>query len=123
MVEQVRQTLRDVAAPLPDEEVGVDARWRKLSQLDSREARITQTETFRLLELEQDRGTLDDFLAQTAPPQPLRAPGVPPGANAHMDSLLASGEAKIHFDLTRLVPQSAFDGTTTMVLSIELLPW
>jgi hypothetical protein len=117
MAEQIRQTLRDVAAPFPDEEVGVGARWRKLSQLDDRDARVTQTETFRLVDLQGDRGTLDDALAQTAPPQALRAPVASPGSHARMESMLASGEAKVRFDASRLVPQTTFDGTTTMVLS------
>ena len=117
MAEQIRQTLRDVAAPMPDEEVGVGARWRKMSQLDDRGARVAQTETFRLVDLQGDRGTLDDALAQTAPPQALRAPVASPGARARMESMLASGEAKVRFDVSRLVPQTTFDGTTTMVLS------
>ena len=114
MAEQVRQTLRDVAAPLPEEEVGIGARWRKLSQLDEKDARVTQTETFKLVELAGDRGALDDMLAQTAPPQTLHAP---PGTRRRMESMLTSGQEKVRFDLTRLVPQATFDGTTTMVLS------
>jgi hypothetical protein len=117
MVEQVRQTLRDVAAPLPDEEVGRGARWQKLSQLEAKETRITQTETFTLLTLQGEKGTLDDVLAQTAPPQALRGPGMPQGTTARMDSMLASGDAKVRFDLSRVVPQTKFDGTTTMVVS------
>ncbi|HZU84637.1 MAG TPA: hypothetical protein VE987_17025 [Polyangiaceae bacterium] len=117
MAEQIRQTLHDVAAPFPEEEVGAGARWRKLSQLDASDARITQTETFRLVELRGGGGTLDDTLAQTAPPQPLRGPGAQAGTQARLDSMLASGQASVRFDLSRLVAQSTFDGTTTMVLS------
>jgi hypothetical protein len=117
MAEQVRQTLRDVAAPVPEEEVGVGARWRKLSQLDEKDARVTQTETFKLVDMGEDRGTLDDALAQTAPPQALPALGGSPGTRRRMESMLTSGQEKVRFDLTRLVPHAAFDGTTTMVLS------
>ncbi len=117
MSDQVEQTLRDVAAPFPEEEVGVGARWRKVSELDERDAPVAQAETFRLTALQEERGVLDDALAQTAPPQALRAPGPGPGARARMESMLASGEAKMRFDLTRLVPQTAFEGTTNMVLS------
>jgi hypothetical protein len=117
MAEQVRQTLRDVAAPLPEEPVGLGARWRKLSQLDDKDALVTQAETFRLAELQGDRGSLDDALAQTAPPQALPAPGALQGARARMESMLASGQARVRFDLSRLIPQTAFDGTTQMVLS------
>ena len=84
MVEQVRQTLRDVAAPFPEEEVGLGARWQKLSQLASRDARVTQTEAFTLTQVTATAGALDDVLAQTAPPQPLLSPGGAPGtAGAH----------------------------------------
>ncbi len=117
MVEQVRQTLRDVAAPFPEEEVGAGARWQKLSQLASRDARVTQTEVFTLTQLAASTGALDDILAQTAPPQPLLSPGGAPGAQARIESMLASGDGKTRFDLTRLVPQTQFGGTTTMVVS------
>jgi len=117
MVEQVRQTLRDVAAPFPDEEVGAGARWQKLSQLASRDARVTQTEVFTLTQATANTGALDDILAQTAPPQPLLSPGGAPGTQARIESMLASGDGKTQFDLTRLVPQTRFGGTTTMVVS------
>jgi hypothetical protein len=117
MIEQVRQTLRDMAAPLPAQEVGKGARWTKLSELVAKDAVLTQTDAFTLLGLQGNGGTLDDVLAQTAPPQVLRSPGAPDGAEARLESMLASGDAKTHFDLTRLVPQMKFEGTTTMVLS------
>jgi hypothetical protein len=140
MVEQVRQTLRDVAAPMPEEEVGRGARWQKISQLDAKASHLTQTDTFTLTTLtpsskladsglprlprspgDDATGTVDDVLAQTAPPQLLPTPGTTSatkeGAEARMESMLASGNATIHFDLSRLVPETQFAGTTTMVVS------
>jgi len=117
MVEQVRQTLRDLAVPFPEEEVGRGARWQKIAQLEAKGSRLTQTDTFTLGEVQGDRGGVDDVLAQTAPPQTLHAPGMPNGAEARMESMLASGSSKVAFDLGRIVPQSKFDGTTTMVVS------
>jgi len=117
MIEQVRQTLRDLAAPFPDEDVGPGARWEKVSQLASKDARITQTDTFSLLEVAGDKGRLDDVLAQAAPPQSLAGTGGAAGERARLESMLASGDAKTRFDLSRLAPQTTFDGTTTMVVS------
>jgi hypothetical protein len=117
MVEQVRQTLRDVAVPWPEEEIGKGARWQKISQLDAKGSRLTQTDTYTLAAIDASTGTVDDVLAQTAPPQVLRTPGASSGADARMESMLASGTSKVQFDLGRLVPRSTFDGTTTMVLS------
>jgi hypothetical protein len=117
MAEQIRQTLRDIAVPLPEEEVGRGARWQKTAQLDARGSHLTQADTFTLLDLAATGGTVDDVLAQTAPPQALKAPGMASGAEARMESMLASGDAKTQFDLSRLVPQTRFTGTTTMVVS------
>jgi hypothetical protein len=118
MVEQVRETLRNVAAPLPEEPVGIGARWEKVTQMEARNTRIAQTETFTLVALDGERGTLEDVLAQTAPPQPLQgSAGNAP--QARLDSMLASGKSRVHFVQSRLVPQSHFDGTTTMVVSGE----
>jgi len=117
MVEQMRQTLRDLAAPFPQEEVGVGAKWQKLSALAGKDSRVNQSETFTLEELAGTRGALDDVLAQTAPPQLLRGPTAPLGAQPRMESMLASGDAKIRFDLAHLVPQTTFDGMTTMIVS------
>jgi hypothetical protein len=116
MIEQVRQTLRDLAPPFPEEPVGRGARWEKLSHLSSRDARLTQTDSFTLLDLGKTGGAIDDVLAQTAPSQPLPTPGMP-GAQARMDSMLASGDGKTTFDRSRLAPQTRFEGTTTMVVS------
>ena len=121
MIEQVRQTLHDLAPPFPDEPVGRGARWEKLSRLSSKDARLSQTDSFTLLELGKTGGTIDDVLAQTAPSQPLATPGTP-GAQARMDSMLASGDGKTTFDRSRLAPQTRFEGTTTMVVSSNAPP-
>jgi hypothetical protein len=117
MVEQVRQTLRDIAAPFPEEDVGRGARWEKLSQLSSQDAHITQTDTFTLLDLAGNKGTFADVQAQTGPPQTLRPPSGQHGPLARIESMLASGSGTVRFDLSRLVPQTTFDGITTMVVS------
>jgi hypothetical protein len=121
MVTQVVQMLRDAAAPLPTEPVGVGARWQKVSTLDAKNGHATQTDTYTLSELRGDKGKLDDVLAQTASPQLLPPPagagtGAPP---ARVDSLLTSGTSKVGFDLGRLVAQSKLDGTTAMSLSSQ----
>ena len=117
MVEQVRQTLRDVAAPFPEEEVGPGARWQKLSQLASRDARVTQTEVFTLTQLTATTGALDDVLAQTAPPQPLLSPGGRRRRRLASSRCWRRATERRSSTSTRLVPQTKFAGTTTMVVS------
>ncbi len=113
MVVQVVQTLRDVAAPFPDEDVGLGARWQKLSRIDAKDVKVAQTESFSLTDVRDDSGSLEDVLAQTASPQSLPVAAGGPS----MESMLTSGEWKIHFSRMRLVPRMAFDGTSQMVAS------
>jgi len=123
MVVQVVQMLRDTAAPLPEEAVGVGAKWQKISTLDAKTGHAIQTDTYALSELHGEggdgtRGVLDDVLAQTASPQVAPTPEGMPGAPApKVDQLLTSGVEKVHFDLGRLISQVSLDGTTSMALS------
>ncbi len=120
MVDQVRQTLTDLETPLPDEAIGVGARWEKVARLAARNAVVTQSETFTLASLSGDHGAVDDVLAQTAPPQDFPTPGAGDSGTrgARLESMLAAGTAKARFDLTRIVPsQTTYSGTTTMVVS------
>ena len=117
MVEQVDQTLRNAPAPFPEEAVGSGARWQRVCQVASKAARITQTDTFTLVASGGRRGTLSDVLAQTAPAQTLRAQGMQAEDQARMESMLVSGSARTHFDLTRVVPRTQIESTTTMVVS------
>jgi hypothetical protein len=114
---QVLETLWNVAAPMPDEEVGLGARWERVSELAAKSARATQTDVFTLVTFDGSHGTLDDALSQTAPEQSLSVPGMSNGTRAQMGSMLATGSAKTRFDLSRLVPETRFQGTTTMVLA------
>ena len=118
MVVQVVQMLRDVAVPLPVEPIGAGARWQKLSSLEARKGRATETDTFTLAEIAGDLGTVDDVVAQTATPQALPPlVGVPSASPARVDSVLMSGSARSRFDLGRLVPQTQLDATTSMGVS------
>jgi hypothetical protein len=116
---QVLQTLWNVAAPLPREEVGAGARWQRVSELAAKNARATQTDAFTLASFDGSRGALDDALTQKAPEQSLSVPGMDNGARAQMGSMLAAGAATTRFDLFHLVPETRFRGTTTMVLASD----
>jgi hypothetical protein len=111
MVEQIRQTLRDLMAPFPDEEVGVGARWRKVSEIEASGVRLEQDETLTLAEIRGGRGVVEDEFTQTAPRQTRPDAAADSGA----PSMLATGRSQTRFDLAQIVPQTTFDGTTEMV--------
>jgi hypothetical protein len=111
MVEQIRQTLRDLSAPFPEEKVGVGGRWRKVSEIHASNVRLEQGETLTLLEGHAGHGVVQDELTQMV----LGQTSGSRSADSGVPSMLATGQSRTRFDLERLVPQTVFDGTTEMV--------
>jgi hypothetical protein len=111
MVEQIRQTLRDLAAPFPTDEIGVGARWRKVSEIEANDVRLEQDETLTLVEARGGHGIVEDEFTQRERGPSLGNPASDGGAS----SMLATGRSRTRFDLERLVPRTTFDGTTEVV--------
>jgi hypothetical protein len=111
MIEQIRQTLRDLASPFPEQSVGIGARWSKTSEIDARDVRLVQRETLTLAQIHGNVGTVNDDLTQSAPEH---TEGEPAGDGGG-PRMLAEGHSRIRFDLERIVPTTEFDGTTTIV--------
>jgi hypothetical protein len=114
VLEQMRQTVREMAVVLPEEEVGKGAQWDKTSRTEANEVKVTQKEHYTLTDLQGDTGTLDIVLSQTAPPQPMKGPG---GSTVQLEQLSSSGKGTSSFDLAHIVPTSRLDATTGMALA------
>lgn len=107
MGESLRQSVRQFSAPLPEEPVGPGARWDTSYRMSMNGMTLEQTGHHELTALEGDRGRLAIAITQTAPPQALQNPGMPPGARVDLVTLSSTGTGESSFDLTRLAPVSA----------------
>jgi hypothetical protein len=107
MTESMRQSIRQFSAPLPEEPVGPGARWDTTHRLSMNGITFLQTGRHELTSLDGERGKLAIALTQTAPPQRMENPSLPPGARVDLVSVESSGDGANEFDLTRLVPTSA----------------
>lgn len=102
-IDSLRDSLRQLAAPLPAEPVGRGARWQVTMPIDAGGMSMQQVATYTLESVQGDRGHLQVRLTQSARPQALHTPGLPAGATARLESLSGTGSATQEMDLTRLI--------------------
>jgi hypothetical protein len=116
-LEQLRQTVRELAPPFPEEEVGRGAKWERTGKVVTQTGTVSQIQDYTLSALNADVGTLDIALKQTAPPQTLGGPDSPFGADVKLEKLDTTGKGSSTFDLGHLIPKSDVNATTIMVFS------
>ncbi len=104
LMTSMRQSIKELSAPLPVEAVGVGARWEVHTVVDQSGMKLLQVATYELIKLDGDKGTTKVTLKQTAPGGDFAPAGSPPGVIAHIDALSSGGSGSMTFDLSRLIP-------------------
>jgi hypothetical protein len=112
-LENMRQSLRQLSAPLPVEAVGKGARWEVSMPFDTPMLKLVQHATYTLADLDADRLKLEADVQQSAPEQEIKQPGLPPGFKLMLKSMSATGSSAIDLDLLRLVPRSTVKTSST----------
>jgi len=116
VMDNMRQSINQMSAPLPEEPVGKGARWQVTMPMDTPAMKFTQIATYTLTEIDGDKVKCDVAITQSAPPQDVNAPGLPPGMKVSLKSLDTSGTGTIEMQMTDLVPTSNVKVTTINVV-------
>lgn len=117
--QSLQEQLQRLAVALPEQAVGVGARWEVRQPLQRATVRMGQTATYTLAKRQGSRVTFDVTLVQFAPQQELNNAQLPRGATAVLHSLRSSGTGRFEIDLTRPAPrgtlryQSVMDQTVS----------
>jgi hypothetical protein len=106
-LENMRQSLRQLATPLPLEPVGVGAKWKTTSTIRSKMFNFVQVATFSLASVKDGRATLQVQIEQKAPVQAVKMDGVPPDVKTTLDSYQGRGSGRPTVDFDRLIPTKA----------------
>jgi hypothetical protein len=112
-MESSRQAMEQISSPLPEEAVGVGARWQVEQVLAQNGLVIKQTSVFELAELRGTRGTLRTTVVQSADPQIAELAGLPAGVQAQLLSHSGAGNGTGELDLGQLVPGKSSKGVKT----------
>lgn len=106
MMQSLEQTIDQLGMPLPEEPVGVGARWTSKSQPTMEGITMDQTVTAELRSMEDERVTIHADLEMTAEDQQVEVEEAP-GAEVRIVQMRSTGSIDSDIDLTRLLPESA----------------
>lgn len=113
VLQDLEQSMQQMAAPFPQEAVGTGARWRVTQNVTSNNMRMAQTAEYTLRERSGNRVVLDVKMIEATLDA---AGGLPPGAK--LDSVKMQGGGNTTIQLDRLVPTGRIDADLDLALSI-----
>jgi len=99
-------SMRQLTAPLPEEAVGVGAKWQTKYRIKQNGMEVQQTADNELVAIKGNVAKVRTQLTQTADRQPMSPPGLPAGATVELIQLKSTGSGDSEVDLTKLMPQS-----------------
>jgi hypothetical protein len=109
--------IHEVTVPLPEEPVGIGARWEVTRTVTQMKLRLIQTTIYELTGSTDDTARIHVAVAQTATEQKIELPGVPSGAEVRIASLHAGGSGDVELRLTEIVPVAS---SLSMKIEAEL---
>jgi hypothetical protein len=120
MINSASSTLQSMSMPLPEEDVGVGARWEVRQGLASNGVQMFQKTTMELVTFDGKTATLTATIEQTAPPQAVSSPAMPPGTDVQLDHFSGTGTAAISLPLVGLVPTSEATMNSDMAMRLAM---
>ena len=103
MMDQMKDSLANLASPLPDEPVGPGAKWEVKMPIKSQGMTIEQTATYELVSVEGDRVTAKSKIGQRAAKQKIDNPAMP-GMKIDLDKMSGNGMGQFTLDLSHVLP-------------------
>ncbi len=119
MVDSMRQQINQMSVPFPEEPVGVGARWKVTTKMDTGGIQVTNIYHYTLEKMENGNLEMKVTLEQTAEPQEVKNPSLPPGTVVKLTELASSGNGTIRTNLSQLVPQSEIVSEMKMKMHIQ----
>ena len=120
MLGSMRQSLQQIAAPLPEEPVGKGARWKVLYHLNMNGIEIYQVGEFALVEFDGDKLTLEVEMWQRAPKQFISPSGMPKGSRAEIERMASSGKGTMKLTLDQLTPESQLTMESALSANLDI---
>ena len=104
--EQSKQTIGSMLVPLPEEPVGVGAKWQFSRTLAMQGLKLEQTGIYELVSVEEERLNVKAALTQSAGKQQMQSPMMP-GAKLDLLSLKGEGTGTFTADMAQVMPADA----------------
>lgn len=105
-LENVNQSLEQAMLRLPAEAVGVGAKWKEVSQIDSNGLKIEQSAEYTVDSIEGKTLSVSTDIVQTPTSKKLQAPNMPPGVEVDLLEFDSKGTGKVVIELDHMIPVS-----------------
>lgn len=120
ILDSVSASVNGLSIPLPEEAVGVGARWEARQTVDAGGFKQQQKSVWQLVSADGKSVKLSVTIDATAPPQPVVNPMMPPGADVRLESMTSSGSGTVTLHLNSLVPTSEMNTKASTTMSINM---
>lgn len=121
--EQLSSSLGQLYAPLPEEAVGLGARWRTSQELNINGIQLTQSAIYELVSNQNNVLQLKMLVEQEAQSQEVKlppSPDIPPGFRVQLRSFSNQGEGEMTLRLGQMLPQrSILSSRSSVVLNLK----
>jgi hypothetical protein len=103
VMQGMEQAMQQIGAPLPNEPVGVGARWQYATTIVQQGIKVKQRATYELKAVDGDKLTLAVTIEQRAPKQRVAVPG----GEVDLLELKAGGGGNVEMFLSKLSPDTS----------------
>ncbi len=121
--EQLSSSLGQLYAPLPEEAVGLGARWRTSQELNINGIQLTQSAIYELVSNQGNVLQLKMLVEQEAQSQEVKlpaSPDIPAGFRVQLRSFSNQGEGEMTLQLGQMLPQrSILSSRSSVVLNLK----
>jgi uncharacterized protein DUF6263 len=120
VMDQLKESLNQIVAPLPEEPVGVGAKWEAKMQVKSEGMTISQTATYQVVSLEGEHLATKATIVQSAANQQIQSPAMP-GLKVNLTKMTGAGNGEMKFDLARTLPvEATMESHTELSMAMNL---
>lgn len=112
-LQSVNESLGDIAPMVPEEAIGIGARWRTERQGTTQGIPVKSVSTYTLNAVNDGVFSIAVDVALMADQHDMPVPGLPPAVTAHLDALSASGSGRYAIGPADLMPRLADTSLTT----------
>jgi hypothetical protein len=116
--DQMATTFQNMSMPMPNEAVGVGGKWEVRNAIDSGGAAIFQKTEYEIVSIDGPMLTLKAKIEQTAPPQSVNIPNVPPGVAATLSKMTGSGTGTMTVRLDALTARGSMESASSMSMDM-----
>ncbi len=120
MMDQAGAAIQSISFPLPEEAVGIGAKWEVRSRVQSNGLDLMSKQIVEVVGIQGSKVSLKITTEQSAPPQAMKNPALPPDAEVTLVKFNGTGVSTASLDLEKLTSEGVGDMTMAMVMQVKM---